>query len=190
MKARFTTAPTLNSREKDRGVASINTDMVLLTKVFGTGMGPGVVSFDKLLGGRIAKRIEQKGFKGQLGEHLSLKLGDGFNQKCAFVVGLGPASKYDECGLRAVIKTAVEHSLKYGYTKLSVLIVPKSQLSLSVTGTAFAIKEAVEEQLAAIAAKKEGTLEVELVCTPQAKRYIEKGLSLPKRKHPVACEAK
>jgi len=189
MKAKYTVNPSLKSKGPDGGVDAIRTDMLLLTKVFGTGLGPGVVAFDKLLGGRISKRMEQKDFKGQLGEHLSLKLGDGYAQKSVLVVGLGNASKYDECTLRSVIKLAVEHAIKYGYKKLSVPIVPKSQLSLSVTGTAFSIKEAVEEQLA-LTPGGAGTLEVELVCTAQAKRYVEKGLSLPKRKQKLCCEAK
>jgi hypothetical protein len=88
-----------------------------------------------------------------------------------------------------VIQLAVGRAVTMGCSRLT-LEIPKDRLtatSMNLTGTAHAIKEFVTTKLAEVGAGKQGTLEVELVCTPQAARYLKKGLSIQHRGKRASC---
>lgn len=190
MEAKFTTNPSIRS-DTPGGVESIDTDLLMLTKTCGSGLGPGPKALDLRLDGRLSKKIQQKKFQGNLGETLSLQLGDGAPARNVLLVGLGSPAKIDYTGRREVIQLAVERAISMRCSKLSISI-DKDRLtapSLNLTGMACEIRKFVEDKLEEIASTKPGILEVELVCTPQAERFLKKGLLIKRRGKRVSSDA-
>jgi len=189
MEAKFLVNPTLCVSESGGGLEAVNTDLLMLTKMSGMGLGPGPQAVDQRLAGRLSEKMRQRKFKGDLGEHLSLRLGDENPARNVLLFGLGTPGKLDYCGLREVIQQAVVKAVTMGCTRMTVEV-PKDRLlatKLNLTGTAHAVKEFVTEKLAEIGAGRQGTLEVELVCTPQAARFLRKGLSIQHRGSKRKC---
>jgi len=192
MEAKFLVTPSLKVGDPQNGIDSVKTDMLMLTKMSGMGLGPGPQAVDQRVEGRLSEKIKRKRFQGNLGESLTLRLGDEDHPaKNVLLIGLGSASKFNYCGLREVIGIAVERAVGQKCSRLSIEIA-KDRLtasSLNLTGTAHGIKECVNEKLAEIGAGKDGTLEVELICTAQAARYVRKGLSIQRQLKRPCCDA-
>ena len=187
MKAKFVVSPTIKSA--DGGVEAIRTDMLLLTKIDGMGLGAGPRAVDQMLGGQISTRMKEREFRGRLGENLLLRLDDdSIPQNHVLVIGLGQASGFDPCALAKVVETAVAKAVARKCTRLSIPVAAHrmTALNLNLRGTAHIIRKVAEAKLAEI--EGAGTLEIELVCTSQAKRHIEAGLAC--RKAVVCCAQK
>jgi hypothetical protein len=193
MEARFIVTPSLKIGDPQNGVDSVKTEMLMLTKMSGLGLGPGPQAVDQRVAGRLSEKIRRKKFQGNLGESLVLRLSDEDDApaKNVLLVGLGSISTFNYCGLRQVMHLAVERAVKEKVSRLSIEI-SKDRLNastLNLTGTAHGIKECVNEKLAEIGADHDGTLEVELICTSQAARFVRKGLTIQRQsKHPC-CDA-
>jgi len=182
MEAKFLVNPALKVGSLE-GVEAVNTDLLMLAKLSGMGLGPGPQAVDQRLAGRLSEKMRQKKFQGNLGEHLTLQVGPGAPARNVLLVGLGSPNKLDYHGWKEVIQLAVSRAVTMGCSRLT-LEIPKDRLtatSMNLTGTAHAIKEFVTMKLAEVGAGKQGTLEVELVCTPQAARFLKKGLSIQHR---------
>ncbi|HEY9712748.1 MAG TPA: M17 family peptidase N-terminal domain-containing protein [Chroococcales cyanobacterium] len=187
MKAKFIVSPTIKSA--DGGIESVRTDMLVLTKIQGIALGPGPSAVDQALDGAISARVEQNSFKGELGENLVLSVSDQSHpQRHVLLVGLGPSSSFDHCALVEVIDVAVAKAVARKCNRLSIPVVANrmTQLNLNLRGTAHIVRTVAERRLAAI--DGDGTLEIELICTSQAKRHLEAGLAC--RKKLTACCAK
>lgn len=174
MKAKFIVTSSLGYAPA-HGLENISTPMLMLTKVAGTAPGDGVRAVDKSLDGLISKRIGKVGFKGDLGEHLAFSVGGSKPQENVLLVGLGRAAKFDTKALCQVVGLALDQALAKKAPRLSIPILPNRLTDLNLQGTAHIIKAAVERKLAKVSGDKE--LEIELLCTPQAKRHIEAGLA-------------
>ena len=192
MEAKFIVNPLLRSgkNSKNVGVETLQTDLLMLTTLSGLGLSRSPQEFDELLAGRLSQKMKKKKFKGDLGEHFVLNLGDELPARNVLIVGLGSAASFDVCGLEAVIGVAVKKAVEMGCSRLT-LEIHRDRLTaaqLNLKGTAYAIKESVCAKLAQVAGDKPGTLEVELVCTPQGAVRINEGLRIPEMKIP-ACKA-
>jgi hypothetical protein len=193
MDAKFLVNPSLKTGTPQGGVDFVRTDMLMLTKMSGLGLGPSPLAVDDRLAGKLSEKIRQKRFKGNLGENLMLQLGDEHPARNVLLVGLGNSSTFDFCGLQKVIDVAITRAVSLGCKRLS-LEIAKDRLTgghLNLRGTAHSIKECVLEKLSTLCADKPGTIEIELICTPQAARHLKKGLSIPRRaKQPLCTPAK
>jgi len=174
MKAKFIVTASLRHAPA-HGLEKIKTSMLMLTKVAGTAPGDGVRAVDKSLDGLISKRIGKVGFKGDLGEHLTFSVGDSDLLENVLLVGLGRAAKFDTKALCQVVGLALDQTLAKKAPRLSIPILPNRLTDLNLQGTAHIIKAAVERKLAKVSGDRE--FEIELLCTPQAKRHIEAGLA-------------
>ncbi|HEY9777866.1 MAG TPA: M17 family peptidase N-terminal domain-containing protein [Planktothrix sp.] len=182
MEAKFLVNPALKTGSLE-GVEAVSTDLLMLAKLSGMGLGPGPQAVDQRLAGRLSEKMRQRKFQGNLGEHLTLKIGPDAPARNVLLVGLGSPGKLDYRGWKEVIQLAVDRAVTMGCSRLT-LEIPKDRLtaaSMNLTGTAHAIKEFVTTKLAELTANRQGILEVELVCTPQAARYLKKGLSIQQR---------
>jgi hypothetical protein len=187
MKAKFIVNPSL--KPGIGGLETIKTDMLMLTKLGGLGLGPGPKAVDKLLEGKLSRRMQQRRFKGELGEHLTLQLGEDNAARNVLLVGLGSPADLDYCGMQQVIKVAITRALSMGCTRIS-LDMPKNRITaarMNLVGTAKTLKDCVEDALAEVAADKEGVLEFELICSPQAAPHLKRGLAIQRRTEKKAC---
>jgi hypothetical protein len=193
MEAKFIVTPSLKVGDSQSGVDSIKTDMLMLTKMSGLGLGPGPQAVDQRVAGRLSQKIKRKNFQGNLGESLVLRLPEGEDApaKNVLMIGLGSIGAFNYCGLRQVMHLAVERAIKEKVSRLSIEI-SKDRLNastLNLTGTAHGIKECVNEKLAEIGADRDGTLEVELICTSQAARFVRKGIAIQRQSKRPCCDA-
>ncbi len=189
MKAEFLINPSLKRGTSQVSVDTVQTDLLMLTKLSGLGLGPSPQAVDTQLAGRLSEKIRRKKFTGTLGEHLTLQCGPEFSTRNVLLVGLGSAATFDYCALKEVMGVAVSRAIKLGCTRIT-LEIAKDRLTAAranLRGTAAAIRDCVEEKLAEVGAGKEGKLEVELVCTPQAVRHLKEGLSVEPRAKRVCC---
>ena len=185
MKAKFIVSPTIKS--SDGGVERVRTDMLMLTKIEGMGLGAGPRAVDELMQGEISARIAEKDFRGALGRTLVIKAGDPYPAENVLMIGLGRAASFDPCALVKVVETAVGKALARKCSRLTVPIVANrmTALNINLRGTAHIIRLVAERKLAEV--DEDGTLEIEILCTSQAKRHIDEGLAIPCRSKEVVC---
>lgn len=153
------------------------TPMLLLCKLSGHGLGSQIQTFDQSVGGIISQYIEQENFRGDRGEHFVLDLDQEGAPDHVMVVGLGSPDKVDSKAITQLVDLAVENAVARGCSKLSIPILPnRAAQGINLRGQAHLIKVAAEKKIATYG-KKAGELEIELVCAPQAKAHLSKGLS-------------
>lgn len=190
MKAKFLVNPSLRSGAQPGGVENVQTDLLMLTKLSGLGLGPSLQAVDTQLAGRLSQKMRKKRFKGTLGEHMTLQCGPEAPARNVLLVGVGSPATYDYCALKEVMAVAVTRAIKLGSSRIT-LEIAKYRLTAAranLRGTAASIRDCVEEKLSEIGEGKEGTLEVELVCTPQAVRHLKEGLAVEPRAKRVCCD--
>lgn len=187
MKAKYTISATLKPNGEASGLEHIRTDMLVFTKLSGMGLGAEPQAIDDRLGGKLTRKMKQRNFTGELGQHVSLRLDDDSPQRNILMCGLGSSANY--CGLKSAVKTAVDQALAKGCNRLTVPV-PRSRVSalnLNLAGLGYAIKEAVEEALSD--RDGAGTLEVQIVCTGHQRRFLQQGVSAPLRSRRICCDA-
>ncbi len=184
MKAKFSVSPTLKS---DGGVESVRTPMLMLTKIQGMGLGAGPKAIDECCDGLLSQCIEAQGFKGGLAQAVTVELGESSLQQNLVMMGLGTVSRFNPCGLAEVIEVAIDKTLERGCNKLTIPVVANrlTALNLNLRGTAHIVRQAAERKLATI--ESDETLEIEFVCTSQAKRHIQQGLDVACRHRQQKC---
>ena len=175
MKLKFTVSTNINSQET---FGAVDTPMLLLGKLTGHGLGSHFQALDLNVGGVISEEIEKKGFSGERGKHFVIPLDQEDAPEKIMVVGLGSPDKFDTKALSQVIGMAVANAIKQDCRKLSVPILPNRQTQwINLRGQAHIIKRAAQLKLATAPYDQlPGEFEIELVCTPQAKTHLEKGL--------------
>lgn len=177
MKAKFIVSPKLRVGEES-GVEQVSTPLLMLTKFSGINLATELRKFVAgAFEGRLAAELAKKGFKGEPGEHLTVQLGDKCTQERVMFVGLGKSGNFNCATVRDTVKTAVNRALAHRSPRLSIPIFPNrnTSSSLGLMPTAHIIKCVAEDVLAH--KKGDGVLEIELLCTPQAKRHVDKGLA-------------
>jgi hypothetical protein len=171
----------------DAGLQEHETEMLMLTKLVGIPLGAGPKAIDEVTNGLLTQRMEAVGFRGELDELLSIQLGAEHRQKNILLVGLGKPTRFDQCTLASVAEAAVAQAIKDGCHRLSVPVVAHrlTALNLNLKGTAFIVRQAAERVLSTI--ESDETFTVEFICTPQAKRHIDEGLTIQCRRQRAAC---
>ncbi len=175
MQVKFSISPTLNT---EGGMQSVRTPMLMLTKIQGMGLGTGPKAIDSSCDGLLTQAIAEQGFKGGLAKFVAVELGQDSPQQNLLMMGLGSVHDFNPCGLAEVIAVAIDQTLQKGCTKLTIPVVANrlTALSLNLLGTAHIVRKAAEQKLAGI--ESDETLEIEFLCTAQAKRYIQQGLDV------------
>jgi len=158
----------------------------MLGKFSGTNLSAELQKFlaaDK----RISETMAVRGFTGELGEHCSIALGEKSLQGRVLFVGLGKSGSFD-CGtVRSTTKLGVNRALAHRCERLTIPIFPNRLTSgnLGLLPNAYIIKCVAEDVLAG--KKGDGTLEIELLCTPHARRHVEAGLAKQRRSTGNVC---
>lgn len=186
MKASFVVNPALKGAA---GVENIETDALLLCTVAGTELGPTTRAVDVSLNGLITRKLQSKkvGFTGEVGQMLSIAPKHAKAKRIS-IAGLGEMASLQPRNLCKAIHLNVEDALKRGDTHVAIPVVSNSMSQIKLKGQAKIIREVVETLLLSAAyADREGTLEVELLCTPQAAHLIQQGLDIEPNLDNVCC---
>jgi hypothetical protein len=184
MQVKFNISPTLNS---EGGMQSVRTPMLMLTKIQGMGLGAGPKAIDSICDGLLSQALEERGFKAELGEAVTVEIGPDCAQQNLVMMGLGSVQNFTPCGLAEVIDKAIEQAVEKGCRKLTIPVVANrlTALNINLMGTAHIVRRSAERKLAPIESDEE--FEIEFVCTSQAKRHIQKGLDVVCRHRQERC---
>jgi len=186
MKASFVVNPALKGTV---GVESIHTDVLLLCTVAGTELGPTTRAVDESLNGLITRKIQGKkvGFTGEVGQMLTIAPKKAPAKRIS-IVGLGEVATLQPRNLCKAIHMTVEDALKRGDTRLAIPVVSNSMSQIKLKGQAKIIREVVESLLVSADYRdRDGSFEVELLCTPHAARSIREGLAIAPNLDSVCC---
>lgn len=169
---------TLTTGSKTTVTGLRETPMLVLGTMSGMGLGSQFADLDSKLGGVISGAISKKGFQGDLGKNFLLEVEQDGAPQNVLVLGLGSPDKFDRKAINRVIQLAVARAVKLGLSKMTIPVLPNRQTqgTLNLRGQAYIIREAVEHKLAQYE-DKEGELEVEFLCSPQAQTQLAKGLA-------------
>ncbi|MBI4533725.1 MAG: hypothetical protein HY711_07235 [Candidatus Melainabacteria bacterium] len=174
------------------GLAEVKTDMLLLTKFTGMGLFPGFQEIDSALKGLFSRQMKQARFKGELGESLVIEVDPkaypGYPQRYILLVGLGSSANYGPKVACKIFQILVDKAHELGVEHVTVQIVPNrlTGATLNLKGTAHLLTEVVEAKLAALV-QGMGLQKISVLCTPQARRHIDDGLSIPPRHNRTCC---
>lgn len=188
MKARFTVKPDLKGVA---GVEHIRTEMLLLTTIAGTELGPASRAVDQNLGGAITKKLQSPkvNFTGDVGQmvHIKPRKGTG-NADSIVLLGLGAASPFRPQNLCKAISLAVRDALDRELSEISIPFPPNNLSQINLAGQAKIIHEVVEQVLADPEYRDlEGDFDVNLVCSPRQARFLQEGLDIPLSPDSFCC---
>jgi len=175
MKAKFTISPLLKAGGEP-GIERIETPLLMLTKFSGMGMPDDLKPLIDASEGVIERRLKARGFGGNSGEQVCINLGADCAQDRVLFVGLGKAQSFCCATVREMVTNAVDRAVALKVNRLTIPIIPNriTQGSMKLKGTASLIKRVASRVLES--KRGDGTLEIEIACTPQAKRFLESGL--------------
>jgi hypothetical protein len=192
MKAQIKVTPCIGSARFE-GVQSISTDLLLLPRLAGITLNAGpqadADAFDVRLNGLIARKSKSARFKGELGQYLLLNLdprvfGDQ-PQRYLLLAGIGSYDKFNARAACQVFQLLVDQALELGVARVTIPFPPKRMTGLNYKGTAHILKEVLEDRLARVSTSN--LEEVQVLCSPQARKHIEEGLHIPSRHQRDCC---
>lgn len=169
----FVISPIFGKRMDD--IEELDTDLLVLTKLDHMYMGRGSARFDELLDGTISEHLRDAHMTGKKGDHqIFATTHNGI--RSVLLIGLGTPGEFSRptlCGLyRLILDTARERGIR----KVTIPIFPDRLTDINLSGALAVLRCRVAETLHASGL---GNLaEIELLCTPQARRYIEDGLNV------------
>jgi len=174
-------------------VPEIRTDLLMLTKLAGMPLGPTPSAVDRALDGLIGRKMKDAEFTGEQGQHLLVDLNGGSHsarpQRAILLVGLGSAQKF--CGKVAcqVFRLVIDQAVEQGITQVTIPFAPNRMTvsSLNLKGTAHILREVVDERLSGRKGARASLKEIQVLCTPQARKHIQEGLDIPSRHKSVCC---
>jgi hypothetical protein len=175
------------------GVEELRTDMLLLTRLAGLPLGPGPRAVDEALNGLISQKMKTMRFKGDLGQYILFDLdprvhGDRL-QRYVLLAGIGSTSKFNARAACQVFGLVLDKALEEGVSRLTIPIARNRMTvgNLNLKGMAHILKEVVDDKRSRVT--RPALREIELFCTPQARKFIEEGLSIPSRQNRECCDA-
>lgn len=156
-----------------------DTPLLVLGTLAGMGFGTQISGLDGMLGGVISGAIAKKSFQCNLGNNFTLRLNQEGAPAHVLVVGLGSPDRFNRKAIIRLVRIAVARAVQLGCPKVTFPILPnrQTQATRNLRGQAFLLRKAVEEKLAEIGGDEERELEVELLCSPQAKPHLTVGLT-------------
>jgi|AGTN01.3.fsa_nt_gi Cytosol aminopeptidase family, N-terminal domain. len=180
MKSKFSVSKQLRAGS-EQGVEQVETPLLMIAKFAGANNSGFDLSALVSQGTFSDEKLKDRGFRGNLGEQLTLTLGEDSAPKKVLFIGLGKSGSFNCATIRDIIKVAVNRAVALKADKLSIPIFPNrmTSASLPLRGTAHIIRCVADDVLAT--KKGDATLEIEIVCTPQAARHVEAGLDCKRR---------
>lgn len=181
MKAKFIVSATLKAGKGREQAAEPVTPMLMLAKFSGVNLAADLKELVASSEERVTTELAESGFKADLGEHLTINLGEKSKQKKVLIVGLGKPGSFD-CGtVRDTIKVAMSRAVASKSERITIPIMPDrlTSSSLGLMLSAHIIKCVAEDVLET--KEGDGVVEVELLTTPHGKRHVNAGLAKERR---------
>jgi hypothetical protein len=151
-------------------IESVQTDLLVLTRLQYMHPGPSSVRFDSLLNATVSAAIAEHNFYGRLGDSLLVSTGDPYIKQ-VLVVGLGKPSGFGRPTLCGLFRLVFEKAMQSGSRKVSIPIFPGRLTDINLKGTAAVLKCKLN-----LLADQKHLEEVEILCAPQAIRHLLSGL--------------
>lgn len=170
----FVFNPTMGSKN-DPGIENLKTDLLVLTQTSGSKMSEGMQRLDSSLGRALSKALMQNDFHGHTGESVLIDSGKlGGQQNYILVIGLGSYAEFNGRTVCAFMRKVLEVSKELGVEKITIPVFPNRQTEgqINLAGTAATLVCRVRMFADELPKLKE----VELFCTPQARRHLQDGL--------------
>lgn len=171
----------LFGRHVTDAIAHVETDLLVLTDMFATTDSGLMKTINRVYDDVLARKMAEVEFTGQLGEFVLIDMAEeGFSEapmKKILLVGLGRFDSYNPRTSCGFFQSAVEKAIELGVEKVSFTL-PSKRLTDKSYSIAFtmALLRCRLEQFAKDEAV--GNLrEVELICSPQASRFVRQGLN-------------
>ncbi len=170
---------------QDVGIENLNTDLLVLTQMSCSHMSGGMEKIDAKLDAELSKAIEKNKFTGKDGETVLLDhSGDpSASQRYILLVGLGDLRHFKGITVCGLMRKALEVAKELGVSKMTLPIFPnrQSDQQLNLVGSA-----AIISCRTASFGDLPHLKEIELFCTPQARRHLQDGI-LTRAPHCVVC---
>lgn len=172
-------------------MGDVRTDMLVLTQLAGIPI-QAPSTLDESVRRLISRKAAGARFKGELGQYVLIDLDPrhypASTQRYILLVGVGAPNKFDSKTACTVFQVVVEQALKLGIEQVTIPFTSNrlTAANLNMRGTAHLLKEVVETTIAQLTREPELD-EVQIVCTPQARKHIAQGLRIPVRHTRTCC---
>lgn len=162
----------------------IETDLVLLPMLSGMNVPASLHAEDPELAELIKSSIRDSGFEGKRGTHLVIERPQegkrSRRKRFVLLVGLGRPDCFNATVAREVFEQLTEQAVRLGVTRVAVPFISNrmTRMCLNFKGMAHLLKQAVAQGIH----QADGNValrEVQLLCSTQARRYIQQGLDCP-----------
>jgi len=173
----------LSTSGTSQSARELRTDLLLLTAMSHMGLGSFAATLDRSLNGLLSKKIADSGFSGKLGEHLLIDLKNLGHKRQSpsyiLLVGLGHPADFSlrtACGL---FRLSLDRAAELGVRRLTIPFLTHRLTAerMNLRGTAAVLRCRVQERLSK--PHQLGALEeIEILCSPQAKRHVQQGLDI------------
>lgn len=157
-------------------IEQLSTDLLVIDQHEHMRLGGGPRDIDTMLGGALSAAIEQHRFAGELGDHIVIAQPSP-RIKNILVVGLGRSGQFRRQTLCGFLRLVIETAKKLGVRRVTLPMFPGRLDEISVSGTLAVLKCRVA-QYASQADGLGGLKEIEILSTPQARRWLVEGLSI------------
>lgn len=187
--AKISIVPTMG-KSGSLEIPEIRTDLLMLTKLAGMPLGPTPSALDRALDGLILRKMKDADFTGEQGQHLLVDLGRRKHpQRAILLVGLGNPQKFNGKVACQVFRLLIDQALEQGVAHAVIPFAPNRMTvsSLNLKGTAHILREVVDERLSGRKGARASLKEIQVICTPQARKHIQEGLDIPSRHKNVCC---
>lgn len=157
----------------------VESDLLLITEMDHMKMGPGPLEFDTILGGAISRAVADQDNKGgKLGHFVIVPSPDGAKIKNVLLVGIGSPGAFKRLPLCGLYNLFFEQAVAIGARRATIAIFPGRLTEFSISGLAAVLRC----RLVQFASQHSlGELkEIEILCAPQAKRWVIDGLTVEK----------
>lgn len=151
----------------------LEAEVLVIPRFSASTLGAPLVALDEALGGQISRRIDESQFRGKLGEKLSLDVNkDGSGLKQVVLIGLGEPGGVERYHLCAFYRAAIEESVAQHSNTVTLPVLPGQLSETSLQGMLAILSCRTHYAPSARGVNKE----VVVLCTPQAKKHVEKGV--------------
>ena len=184
MKSNFTVSSTLRAGA-EHGLEGHGTPLLLLAKFQGMALGDDLRKIVRKP--IVSQSLKSNDFSGNLGESVVIGMdGEGGPDRILFA-GMGNARSFDCATIREIMTLAVKRAVEQKCDRLSIPILPNRLTStrLPLRGTVHIMKSVASSILEE--SPGDGVLNIEFVCTPQAKRHVQAGLDCRRKKDCHVC---
>lgn len=171
----FTLNPIMGTNE-DPGIENLQTDLLVLTQMTSSQMSDGMQKINTKLSGALAKAIKDSAFSGRRGEHalVDCRKLTGSKPNYILVVGLGSHKDFNSFVVCGLMRLVLEVAKELGVQKITIPFMPNRQTEATVS-----LAASVNTLVCKVRMFQDdlpNLQDVELFCTPQARKYLQDGL--------------